>query len=123
MLNNAKVIAFVGVTSADEARRFYGQTLGLLLAAEEPSGLVFDVNGTMLRVSIVHNFEPAPFTVLGWEVEDILSRVDELVSRGVEFERFDGLGQDERGIATFPDGTQVAWFKDPDGNMLSLTQF
>lgn len=77
----------------------------------------------MLRFSTVPNLEPAPFTVLGWEVSDINRKVDELVNRGLDVERFDELDQDERGIATYPDGTQVAWFRNPDGNMLSLPQF
>ena len=97
--------------------------LGLRLVAQEPTALVFEAGANMLRVSIVKDFQPAPFTVLGWDVDDIQTRVDELADRGVTFERFHGLPQDERGIATFPDQTRVAWFRDPDGNMLSLTRF
>ncbi|MFN2187499.1 MAG: VOC family protein [Candidatus Promineifilaceae bacterium] len=122
-MNEAKLIAFVGTEDPVRAREFYEEVLGLKLVAIEPSALVFNANGTMLRVSLAPGFEPAAFTVLGWDVADIKTKADELVQRGVNFERFPDLGQDEKGIATFPDGTQVAWFKDPDGNMLSLTQF
>ncbi len=118
-----KIITFVGTQSPERARHFYQETLGLELIAAEPSALVFDSKGIMLRVSIVTHFEPAPFTVLGWEVEDILEQVDILASRGVDFEHFEGLGQDEKGVSTFPDGTKVAWFRDPDGNLLSITEF
>lgn len=123
MLKDSKIIAFVGTTAPGEARRFYEDQLGLEFLADEPSALLFDSNGTMLRVSKVASFQPAPFTVLGWEVDDIRVKVAELVERGVACEHFEGIEQDERGIAAFPDGTMVAWFKDPDGNVLSLTQF
>ena len=85
--------------------------------------LVFDVNGTMLRVQKVHELVPARHTVLGWDVPDIAARMKELVERGVRFEHFPGLPQDESGIWTSPSGAKIAWFKDPDGNTLSLTQF
>ena len=123
MLTDAKIISFIGTRSPDEARRFYEDGLGLDLVADEPSALVFDSNGTMLRVSKVANFEPAPFTVLGWEVSDIEKKVDELGKRGIPVERFEVFEHDDRGIVTFPDGTMVAWFRDPDGNMLSFRQF
>lgn len=122
-MKQAKIIAFVGTQSPAEATAFYRDRLGLELVADEPSAIVFNAGDTMLRVSKVDSFEPTPFTVLGWDVADIRQELDRLVSRGVGFERFDGFGQDDRGIATFPDGTHVAWFRDPDGNMLSLTQF
>jgi len=122
MLTDSPIIAFVGSQSPAEARRFYEKDLGLSFVADEPFALVFDANGIMLRVTKLSEFEPLVFTVLGWEVKDIQGKVDGLTERGVRIERFDGFEQDERGIATFPGGTQVAWFKDPDGNMLSLTQ-
>jgi catechol 2,3-dioxygenase-like lactoylglutathione lyase family enzyme len=123
MLDTAKVISFVATTSPEDSRRFYEGVLGLRLIADEPTALVFDSNGTMLRVSKLSRFAPAPFTVLGWEVEDIMKTVDELNERGVSMERFEGFAQDDKGILTFPDGTLVSWFKDPEGNLLSLTQF
>jgi len=124
MLADAEIIAFVGATDGSRAKRFYADPLGLRLVTEEPShALVFDAGGTMLRVSLVPAVPPARFTVLGWRVKDIGATVDGLVAKGIAFERFPGFEQDERGVWTTPDGAKVAWFKDPDGNMLSLTQF
>jgi hypothetical protein len=97
--------------------------LGLRLVAAEAFALVFDAHGTMLRISKVQALTPAPYTVLGWQVPDIGAAIKHLAEQGVRFEHYAGLGQDERGVCAFPDGTQVAWFKDPDGNTLSLTQF
>jgi catechol 2,3-dioxygenase-like lactoylglutathione lyase family enzyme len=123
-LGSAAVIAFVGVTDAARAKAFYADILGLRFVNEEPShALVFDANGTMLRVSIVPQVAPARYTVLGWRVTDIAATIEALAGKGVRFERFPSFGQDERGIWTAPDGTRVAWFKDPDGNVLSVTQF
>lgn len=123
MLNSAKVIAFVATTNAESAKAFYESVLGLTLVSDEPFSLVFDAQGIMLRISKVQSISPAPYTVLGWEVDDIRTSIEGLASRGVVFERFEGFSQNELGIFTFPEGTQVAWFKDPDGNLLSLTQF
>jgi len=83
---------------------------------------VFDLGGVMLRVGKVPSFAPAQNTVLGWESKDIAADVDQLGAKGVVFERYPNMGQDERGIANFPTGDKVAWFKDPDGNVLSLSQ-
>lgn len=123
MLDTAKIIAFVATQAPGQARAFYEETLGLRLVADEQYALVFDANGPMLRISKVKSHTPFPFTVLGWEVKDIRQAVRALHARGVVFLRFEGFVQDEAGIFQFPDGTQVAWFKDPDENMLSLTQF
>lgn len=123
MLANPKIIAFVATKSPIEARLFYEQTLGLKFVAQEPSALVFDSIGTMLRVSVVQDFKPHPFTILGWQVADIRQAIRDLVAKGVTFERYDFVEQDEDNIWNIPDGTKVAWFKDPDGNLLSLTQF
>lgn len=116
-------MAFCATTQPEAARRFYEGTLGLRFIAEEPFALVFDSNGTMLRVSKVKSFAALPFTVLGWRVEDITSAVRKLRAAGATFDVFEGLPHDEDRISEFPDGTRVAWFKDPDGNILSLTQF
>lgn len=118
-----KIIAFSFTTQPDAAERFYGDVLGLKLVSKEQSALVFDNEGTMLRVSFVQEFNPQPFTILGWQVTEIRARMKELNSKGVRFERFAGFDQDELGIWTTPDGAQISWFKDPDGNLLSLTQF
>jgi catechol 2,3-dioxygenase-like lactoylglutathione lyase family enzyme len=123
MLDTARIIAFTATQAADQARLFYQDTLGLRLVADEPFALVFDANGVMLRISKVMSHTPLPFTVLGWDVTDIRQALQALQGRGVAFLRFEGFAQDEDGILQFEDGTLVAWFKDPDGNMLSLTQF
>jgi catechol 2,3-dioxygenase-like lactoylglutathione lyase family enzyme len=122
-LSNAKIMAFVGVLEADRARTFYRDTLGLRLIQEDEFALVFDVNGTLLRVSIVPRLTPASFTVLGWVVADVAATAQELQKAGVAMERFPGMPQDELGIWTAPGGVKVAWFKDPDGNILSISQF
>ena len=123
MLNTSKVISFVATKNPGNARAFYEGTLGLPLISDEAFALVFNVSGTMLRVAKVQELVPAKHTVLGWDVEDIQAKVKELTKRDVRFERFEGLSQDEQGIWTSPSGAKVAWFKDADGNTLSLTQF
>lgn len=123
MLGSSKLMAFAVTKEPDKARAFYTDVLGLTLVAHEPTELVFDANGSMLRVSIVKDFTPQPFTVLGWRVADIRSLRRELAAKGVTFENYGFPGQEAENIWTAPDGAQVAWFKDPDGNLLSLTQF
>lgn len=123
MLSTAPIIAFTATTNAAEARRFYADTLGLTLVADEPFALVFDAHGTMLRIQKAGPFEPHPFTQLGWRVVDIVSSVRALVEKGVAMKRYDGFDQDELGIWRIPSGPKIAWFADPDGNTLSLTEF
>jgi len=125
ILGAAKLMAFVAVTDSARARSFYEGVLGLRLVEDQkPFALVFDANGTMLRVTPVHAHHPDPFTVLGWEVESIVNTVERLTEAGVLFLRFPGMNEsDPLGIWTAPGGTRVAWFKDPDGNVLSVTQF
>ncbi len=123
MLNTSKVIGFVATQNSASARKFYEGALGLALISDDPFALVFDTNGTMLRVQKVHELVPAKHTVFGWAVHDIRAEIKELTKRGVRFERFEGLQQDESGVWTAPSGAKVAWFRDPDGNTLSLTQF
>jgi catechol 2,3-dioxygenase-like lactoylglutathione lyase family enzyme len=120
---NSKIISFVATRNPASALKFYAETLGLTLVSDDPFAIVFDANGTMLRVQKVHELVLARHTVLGWEVPDISAKTKELTKRGVHFERFEGLAQDESGVWTTPSGAKVAWFKDPDGNTLSLTQF
>ena len=123
MLGTSDLTALVGTMHFDEARTFYRDTLGLTMLSEDPFAAVFDANGTTLRLSRVEEFTPAPFAVLGWGVADIEHTVDRLTDRGVAFERYPGMEQDERGIWTVPGaGVRIAWFKDPDGNTLSLTE-
>lgn len=121
-LASAKIVAFVGATQPERAKAFYAGTLGLRLVSEDGFALVFDANGVMLRVANVREVAPAQYTVLGWEVSDIAAKVNELSSAGVQFERYSFPGQDDLGIWTAPGGARVAWFKDPDGNILSISQ-
>lgn len=122
MLETATIVPFVATTKAEEARAFYERTLGLRLVADEPFALVFDANGVTLRVAKVQSLAPAAHTVLGWRVDDLAAAVAALAGRGVVFERYPGLPQDASGVWTSPGGARIAWFKDPDGNVLSLTQ-
>ena len=121
-LKGASVIAFVGTANPEGAKIFYGEVLGFRLIADEPFALVFDAHGTMLRVTKLEQLTPPPYTVLGWAVADIIEVIDGLKRRGVAFEQFESLKQDWLGICTFPNGDQVAWFRDADGNLLSITQ-
>ncbi|MGA2537855.1 MAG: VOC family protein [Terracidiphilus sp.] len=125
ILGTSKLMAFAPVTDPARARAFYEGVLGLRLVEDEaPFALVFDANGTMLRVTPVGEHRPQPFTVLGWEVESIESTVQRLMEAGVVFERFPGMNDGHPlAIWTSPSGAQIAWFKDPDGNLLSVTQF
>ena len=122
-LGSQKLMAFVATRDPACARSFYRDTLGLRLLSEDRFALVFDANGTMLRVTTVHELALAKYTVLGWEVSDIVAVAKDLENAGVKLEQYGFKEQDERGIWTAPNGTRVAWFKDPDGNILSLTQF
>lgn len=122
-MNKSKVISFVATKNPAAALKFYAETLGLKRVSDDPFAIVFDANGTMLRVQKVHELLPAKHTVLGWAVPDIQAKVKELRERGVCFERYAGLAQDDSGIWMAPSGAKVAWFNDPDGNTLSLTQF
>ena len=122
MLRAAKLIAFAATTNGARAREFYVGVLGLPVISDDAFALALDANGTMLRIQKLEVFAPHPFTTLGWEVVDIDNAVDELSKRGVVFERYPGMAQDQRGIWYSPSGAQVAWFKDPDGNTLSLTR-
>jgi catechol 2,3-dioxygenase-like lactoylglutathione lyase family enzyme len=122
MLSGADLVALVGTADVARARPFYEGTLGLSVIAEDPYALVLDANGTMLRVTAVPDYHPAGFTVCGWRVDDIAATIGELTQRGVSFLRFDGMEQDELGVWTAPSQAKVAWFNDPDANVLSLTQ-
>jgi catechol 2,3-dioxygenase-like lactoylglutathione lyase family enzyme len=121
LAKSGTLMAFVATARPDAARAFYADVLGLELRSDDQFALVFDANGTTLRVAKVQQLAPAPFTVLGWVVDDIAAAIDALAGSGVRFERFAGMAQDERGIWTV-EGGKVAWFKDPDGNLLSLSQ-
>jgi len=117
-----KIVAFVATRNADRAKEFYRDKLGLKFVSDDGFALVFDIGGTMFRIARVKKLSLAPYTVLGWEVKAIEKAVSDMAKKGVVFERFPGLPQDEQGIWAAPGGAKVAWFKDPDGNVLSLSQ-
>jgi catechol 2,3-dioxygenase-like lactoylglutathione lyase family enzyme len=123
-LSDQSIIGFVATADPDRAKKFYRDTLGLRLVSEQmPFALVFDAHGTMLRVTVVKSVAPAGYTVLGWQVPDIVAAVKALSEAGVRFERYPGMQQDELGIWSAPGGARVAWFKDADGNTLGISQF
>ena len=122
MLQTWKIMPFVGTLNVEAARAFYGGKLGLTLLEDSPYALVFDANGTTLRVTMVRELQPAGFTVLGWEVPDISEAVGVLEAAGIELKRYPGVVQDDRGVWSAPGGAKVAWFEDPEGNILSVSQ-
>jgi catechol 2,3-dioxygenase-like lactoylglutathione lyase family enzyme len=122
MLTNNSVIAFIPTSDAARSREFYERTLGLRFVSDDSFAVVMDCRGTMLRIARVGKFTPHPFTILGWEVEDMDKTAEVMAGNGVKFEVFPGLQQDEAGVWTAPGGVKVAWFKDPDGNILSISQ-
>jgi catechol 2,3-dioxygenase-like lactoylglutathione lyase family enzyme len=122
-LSDRDIIAFVATRDPVRAKGFYRDTLGLRLVSEElPFALVFDLHGVMLRVTVVKELRPAGYTILGWQVPDIVTGAKALRKAGVRFERYPGMEQDELGVWTSPSGAKVAWFKDPDGNTLSISE-
>jgi catechol 2,3-dioxygenase-like lactoylglutathione lyase family enzyme len=125
-------MAFLGARDRDKARTFYRDVLGFELVGDDQFALIFKLHNGILRISPVPKYTPQPFTALGWDVPDIVAAVKELNAKGIRLERFDGMGQDELGIWQAPGGpgvadvhagARVAWFKDQDGNVLSVTQF
>lgn len=122
MLARQPLTAFAATADPASARAFYEGVLGLPLLADEPFALVFDAAGTELRVSKVEEVRAAPYTVLGWRVSDVDAAARSLADRGVIFERYDAFEHNELGVCTLPTGTRIAWFKDPAGNLLSITQ-
>jgi catechol 2,3-dioxygenase-like lactoylglutathione lyase family enzyme len=124
LLSQSRLVAFTATTDHDRARAFYEGVLGLPVVEDSPFAVAFDAHGTMLRVTIVPEHHPAPFTVLGWDVASIEDAVKQLTAAGVVFLRYPGLNDsDPLGIWTAPSGARIAWFHDPDENVLSLTEF
>jgi catechol 2,3-dioxygenase-like lactoylglutathione lyase family enzyme len=121
-LSSAELMAFVPSSDLERSQQFYESVLGLTVVEVTPFACVLRSGDTTLRVAVAVNMRPQPFTVLGWTVADIRVELGQLLDRGVEALRFDGMGQDDEGIWTAPGGAQVAWFHDPDDNVLSLTQ-
>jgi catechol 2,3-dioxygenase-like lactoylglutathione lyase family enzyme len=122
MLGRHELVAFLATRDAGRARAFYEGVLGLTLLEESAFALVFDAHGTTLRIQKVDELRPHPFTALGWQVPRIDEVVEQLAQKKLAFERFPGMDQDVRGIWRSPSGARVAWFKDPDGNTLSITE-
>ncbi len=122
ILGNQQLKAFVPTINTPAAKTFYRDILGLTLLSEDQFALEFDANGILFRVITVQEFNPYPFTVLGWNVDDIKRVIGELNEKGVFCEKYSFMPQDEAGVWNSPSGAMVAWFKDPDGNVLSLTQ-
>jgi catechol 2,3-dioxygenase-like lactoylglutathione lyase family enzyme len=125
MLGTKDIVAFVPSRNPAKARAFYEGILGLRFVSEDPFALVLDANGVMIRVanvSSVDGFKPAAFTILGWLVDDIRAGAKGLKKKGVRFERYPSMEQDELGVWDSPSGAKIVWFKDPEGNVLSLTE-
>jgi len=122
MLAQADSVSFLATRDAQASRNFYEKSLGLKLVSDEAFALVFDLNGHTLRIAKVEELLPAAHTVHGWEVNDIEETALGLLSRGIVFNVYDGMQQNQLGVWVSPSGAKVAWFKDPDGNNLSITQ-
>jgi catechol 2,3-dioxygenase-like lactoylglutathione lyase family enzyme len=122
VLGSTPLVAFLAAADLARARAFYEGTLGLAVVEETPFACVFDAGGTSLRITRVEEVLAAPHTVAGWEVADLAAALRELAARDVAVRRYEGLDQDDDGIWRAPSGTRVAWFADPDGNVLSLSQ-
>jgi len=122
MLNTSSLIAFAATTDGQRARTFYEDVLGLKFVLEDEFAVVLEAHGTELRIQKVRSMAPQPYTLIGWSVSSVGEVVAALRSRGVKFERYPFLEQDAIGVWTAPSGAKVAWFKDPDGNLLSLTE-
>ena len=123
MLTSSKLQSIILTSRIAEAETFYRDVLGLTLRARSDGALVFDVGGGDLRVAPVPSTAPSEHTVMGFAVGDVDSVIAVLSSRGVVFERFAGFPHAANGTVTSPDGARVAWFRDPDGNILSVVQF
>jgi catechol 2,3-dioxygenase-like lactoylglutathione lyase family enzyme len=122
MLSDKKLKSFIPTVMPEKAKAFYRDVLGLKLLSEDDYASEFDANGVLLRITTVPSLKPQEFTVLGWNVPDIASLIRLMNSKGIFCEKYYFLDQDSLGIWNSPGGSKVAWFKDPDGNLLSLTE-
>jgi catechol 2,3-dioxygenase-like lactoylglutathione lyase family enzyme len=122
MLTHSPLIAFIPTKDVTPARRFYEKILGLRFVSDDSFAMVMDANGTMVRIVRVDDFTPFPFTILGWQVNDIHKIIAEMTGKGVTFTRYPYFEQSFDGVWTAPGGAKVAWFTDPDGNTLSISQ-
>lgn len=123
VLNQEELIAFVATSKPGEALVFYRDVLGLPLVSDDPFAIVFQTPNATLRVQKTEQRQPLPYTSLGWKVNDIAASVRALAAKNVRTERFPGLDQNDAGIWASPSGAKIAWFRDPDGNVLSLTEY
>ncbi|WP_108814395.1 VOC family protein [Loktanella sp. Alg231-35] len=123
MENSRQPVSFIATDKPEAAKNFYSDVIGLELREATPFALVFCDRSHVLRVQIVSELEPASYTVHGWQVTNIAVEISVLASEGVQFQRFGQLDQDALGVWTTPDGNKIAWFKDPSGNILSLTEY
>ncbi len=121
-LSSAKIVGFAATQNPERAMTFYRDKLGLDLDYSDQFALVFTSGGTMIRVQIVPKVVPSGYTTLGWTVADLGGTVAKLTAAGVVFSRFSGMDQDSKGVWSSPSGARIAWFRDPDGNTLSLTE-
>lgn len=122
MLKNSRIVGFIATSMPEISKKFYSELLGLVLIEETPFAIVLESKNAIVRVQKTEQVCPPPYTSLGWQVEDITATVRSLSDTGLQFEQFEGLEQNELGVWDVPGGSRVAWFKDPDGNLLSLTQ-
>ena len=122
MLARCEVVGFLATIRPSDARAFYCDVLGLEFVQDGPFALVVGAANATVRIQKVPAFTPLPFTAMGWKVDDVRETALSLVAKGVRFERFEGMSQDDVGVWVSPSGARVCWFRDPDGNLLSLTQ-
>ncbi len=122
MLSSGKLIGFVPTGDSQRSREFYEGKLGFKFVSDDQFALVMQAGENMIRIAKAGKFTPAQYTVMGWEVTDIDAMVKWLTERGVIFEKYPFVQDQKLGIWTTPNGDKVAWFKDPDGNVLSLSQ-
>ncbi len=122
MLAQATITAFLPTTDQEVSKQFYMNILGLKLVSQDAYAIELEGGGVALRITTVDQFTPQPFTVLGFRVVDIDYQVKTLLQKGLDFETYSSLSQDDLGIWTSPSGAKIAWFKDPDGNLISLTE-
>jgi catechol 2,3-dioxygenase-like lactoylglutathione lyase family enzyme len=122
VLETSEAVAFLPTEDLDRAELFFHGVLNLELMSRSPYASVFQVGGATLRVTKVDGLRPQPFTVFGWLVADLRTVIRELRGKETDMLRYEGLTQDDDGVWTTPNGDLVAWFHDPDANVLSLTQ-
>jgi predicted enzyme related to lactoylglutathione lyase len=115
-------VAFVPSSHLGRSHAFYSGVLGLKRTEASAQANEYDAHGTPLRVTLVQGADPSAYTVLGWRVADIGVSMAELTGAGVQFKRYDGMTQDDAGVWTAPGGSRIAWFEDPDANIISLQQ-